>query len=185
MASDWTCGWIFKLSHLGGVWSAADFATGLGIGSAVHLRFGPHGNTQALYYANGGQVRRISYDKPPAEAGPLDFFTVAPCRAVDTRGPDAPGLTAGNARTFNLLGHCGVPATARALALNVTVVEPASGSYLRLYPGDDVGTDTNTISYLPGRTRANNATILLAADGAFAAFADGVLHLVIDVVGYY
>src|SRR6185295_1874593 len=117
LASDWACGWIFRLSELGGAWAAADFATSLGIGSAVHLRFGPHGNTQALYYttyAGGGQVRRISYDKPADDVGPLDFFTVAPCRAVDTRDPDAPGLAAGHARVFNLAGRCGVPATARA-----------------------------------------------------------------------
>jgi hypothetical protein len=37
--------------------------TGLGMGSAVTMIFGPHQGTQALYYttfANGGQVRRIS-----------------------------------------------------------------------------------------------------------------------------
>ena len=188
LASDWACGWIFRLGDFEGTLAAADFATSLGIGSAVHLRFGPHGNTQALYYttyAGGGQVRRISYDKPADDVGPLDFFTLAPCRAVDTRGPDAPGLAAGQARVFNLAGRCGVPVTARALALNVTVVQPASGSYLRLYPGDDVGTSTTTVSYLPARTRAGNATLLLSADGAFGAYADGALHLVIDVVGYY
>jgi glucose/arabinose dehydrogenase len=188
LASDWACGWIFRLSQFGDAWSAADFATSLGIGSAVHLRFGPHGDTKALYYTTyggGGQVRRISYDKPPVEVGPLDFFTVAPCRAIDTQGPDSPALSVGQARSFNLAGRCGVPVTARALALNVTVVQPASGSYLRLYPGDDVGTNTTTVSYHPNRTLANNATVLLDGGGTFMAFADGALHLLIDVVGYF
>src|SRR4030095_365943 len=38
LASDWVCGWIFRLSEFGGIWTAADFATSLGISSAVRLR---------------------------------------------------------------------------------------------------------------------------------------------------
>ncbi|HBL30227.1 MAG TPA: hypothetical protein DD490_25625, partial [Acidobacteria bacterium] len=62
--SDYVCGAIFRLTQ-SGTWSAATFATSLGSSSAVHLRFGPWGNSQALYYttfAGGGQVRRISYN---------------------------------------------------------------------------------------------------------------------------
>jgi hypothetical protein len=59
------CGKIFQLSPNGSNgFTASEFVTGLGNGSAVTLIFGPHQNTQALYYtsfAGGGQVRRISF----------------------------------------------------------------------------------------------------------------------------
>ena len=61
--SDYNCGKIFHLDPSGGGFNRVDFATGLGSGSAVHLRFGPYGSTQALYYttyAGGGQIRRIA-----------------------------------------------------------------------------------------------------------------------------
>ena len=48
--------------------------------------------------------------------GALDFYTIAPCRAVDTRGAagpyGAPALAAGAPRAFALAGRCGVPAAA-------------------------------------------------------------------------
>jgi len=61
--SDYVCGAIFRLTQSPS-YAASDFVRGLGSSSAVHLGFGPSGNTQALYYttyAGGGQVRRISY----------------------------------------------------------------------------------------------------------------------------
>jgi glucose/arabinose dehydrogenase len=71
--SDYVCGRIFVLNPNGqGGFTRADFVTGLGAGSAVHLRFGPWAGTQALYYttyAGGGQVRRITYSATPTIAG--------------------------------------------------------------------------------------------------------------------
>jgi glucose/arabinose dehydrogenase len=62
---EFVCGKIFLLSPNGaGVFTASEFVTGLGSASAVTIIFGPHQNTQALYYttfAGGGQVRRISF----------------------------------------------------------------------------------------------------------------------------
>jgi glucose/arabinose dehydrogenase len=61
---EFICGKIFQLSPNGaGDFTASEFRTGLGSSSAVTMIFGPHQNTQALYYttfAGGGQVRRIS-----------------------------------------------------------------------------------------------------------------------------
>lgn len=71
--SDFNCGRIFVLNPNGsGGFTRADFATGLGGGSAVHLRFGPWAGTQALYYtsyATGGQIRRITHTPAPTIAG--------------------------------------------------------------------------------------------------------------------
>ncbi|MGH9367048.1 MAG: S8 family peptidase, partial [Thermoanaerobaculia bacterium] len=47
------------------------------------------------------------------QPGPKSFYTVTPCRAVDTRnasGPlGGPALSAGGTRTFALAGQCGIP----------------------------------------------------------------------------
>ena len=63
--SDYVCGTLFTLtSAANGSFAQAPFVTGLGVNSAVSLIFGPHNDTQALYYtsyANGGQVRRIAF----------------------------------------------------------------------------------------------------------------------------
>ncbi|MDQ3856591.1 MAG: PQQ-dependent sugar dehydrogenase, partial [Chloroflexota bacterium] len=62
--SDYVCGKIFRLYYSDGAYRSAAFASGLGGSSAVHLRFGPYGPTQALYYttyASGGEIRRVRY----------------------------------------------------------------------------------------------------------------------------
>jgi glucose/arabinose dehydrogenase len=58
---DYVCGRIFALTPAG---TRTIFADQLGASSAVHLAFGPHGATQALYYTSyqsGGTVHRIAY----------------------------------------------------------------------------------------------------------------------------
>ena len=84
---DYNCGRIFRLvPRSEGGFEAETFATGFGPGSPVHLAFGPSGATSALYYttyANGGEVRRISY------AGTANRVPVA-ALAVDTASGPAP-----------------------------------------------------------------------------------------------
>lgn len=191
--SDFRCGAIFKLTQAG-TWSATTFATSLGVNSAVHLTFGPWGTTRALYYttfAGGGQVRRISL-RVPRPAGPLDFHTLQPCRVTDTRAAfgmqGGPALASGATRTFPVAGLCGVPSTASAVAINVTVVSPATGGHLRIEPGDDSAAGTSIINFAAGANRANNAVLSLGTAGDLAVTAmipSGTAHLVVDVMGYF
>ena len=80
--SDYNCGRIFSLRPNGsGGYTRIDFATGLGSSSAVHLRFGPLGSSQGLYYttyAGGGEVRSITY----GNANPIAALSAHP-----TSGP--------------------------------------------------------------------------------------------------
>jgi hypothetical protein len=191
--SDYICGWIFKLTQAG-TWSASDFATSLGNNSAVHLLFGPWGTTQALYYtsyAGGGQIHRISR-RVPRPGGPLDFYTLPLCRLVDTRSAfgmqGAPALSANVPRTFQAAGLCGIPSTASAVALNVTVVAPTTAGNLEIDPGDGSASGTSVINFAAGNARANNAIIPLGTAGDLLitpVLSSGTAHLVIDVVGYF
>ena len=91
-------------------------------------------------------------------APPQDFFTLAPCRALDTRQPgQGPALAAGIERTVTLAGLCGVPATAAAVAINVTVIGPGGAGHLELQPTGGIDGGASTINFGPGQTRANNA----------------------------
>lgn len=122
-----------------------------------------------------------------APAGPLDFYTASPCRLVDTRS-SGPALAGGSTRSFPGTGVCGIPATARVLAANVTAVNPPSAGYLQVIPGATAFTSTSVVHFTAGRMRANNAMILLGTDGNFlvvAGFASGTTHLIVDVVGWF
>ncbi len=126
-----------------------------------------------------------------ASAG-LDFYTLAPCRLVDTRNPNGqlagPALVAGAERTFTLAGTCQVPLTARALSLNVAVTQPTSAGNVRLYPAGVTTPFVATLNYSAAQTRSNNAIVSLDALGRMAAFCQqsgGTVHLIVDVNGYF
>lgn len=119
---------------------------------------------------------------------PLNFHTLPPCRAVDTRTTDGPALAAGSTRDFPLAGRCGVPSTARAVALNLTVQDPSTAGHLTMFPPGDPLPFTSTVNFRAGQTRANNAIVTLGVAGdasVFPGLSSGTVHLLIDVVGYF
>ncbi|MES1244020.1 MAG: hypothetical protein ABUT39_20625 [Acidobacteriota bacterium] len=141
--------------------------------------------------ADGNTVRRAGIPTGPGGAchtpqpPPMDFYTAAPCRLLDTRA-GAP-LQPGETRTFLLVGTCGIPAQARALSLNVTAVGAAAGGELILFPADQAQPTASSISFQAGQNRANNAMVPLSAGGAVQVRSSttGTIHLVLDVNGWF
>lgn len=118
---------------------------------------------------------------------PLNFFSVTPCRVVDTRSAGAP-LAAGVERTFPFTGApCGVPATAVAVSVNVAVTQPTAAGNVRLYPAGSAVPISSAINYAAGQTRTNNTVVGLGVAGALAAqcLPAGSTHLIVDVNGYF
>ena len=120
------------------------------------------------------------------------FYTVTPCRVVDTRnasGPyGAPALAAGADRTFVVTGQCTIPATARAVAVNVAVTQPTVGpGFFTLYAAGTSLPLVSTLNYSGGQTRGNNAIVPLSASGVLAVRCgqgSGTAQIIIDVNGY-
>lgn len=117
------------------------------------------------------------------------FFTVTPCRVVDTRLPgDGPGLSARSERVFVLSGRCGIPTSARAVSANLTVTGSPLPGDVRVRPAGTVLPETSSINYREGQTRANNAILMLGAAGDVAVIcshSDGSVELILDVNGYF
>jgi hypothetical protein len=139
------------------------------------------------------EVVLLGWQPPsPPPTGHLAFYTVAPCRLVDTRnapGPfGGPALPPGGQRILTLAGSCGIPVGAQAVSVNVTVVASAPG-YLALFPGDAVNPGSSNINFGAGQVRANNAILRLSTDttGTVAVLngSGGVSHLILDVNGYF
>jgi hypothetical protein len=118
---------------------------------------------------------------------PGNLFTVSPCRLADTRGAQGPALSPGADRTFPVWNLCGVPPTAQAVSVNITVTAPTQEGDLRLYASGAAAPFASAINYRVGQTRANNAILPLGATGRIAVRLDqtaGSVHFVLDVNGY-
>lgn len=131
-----------------------------------------------------------AYEKSTA-AG---FFALPPCRVADTRGAigpsGGPALAANSTRTFPVSGICLIPSTAKAVAVNVTVVGVTDTGDLRIYPAGSPLPIASTINFALGKVRANNAIIPLGVGGQIAVRCDmapastGQTHFLLDVTGY-
>jgi glucose/arabinose dehydrogenase len=154
---------------------------GSGFRGLTDLEQGPDGAVYVVSLVNGA-IYRIA-------AGGTAFHTLTPCRLLDTR--TGTPLTSGVERLFTLAGSCGVPASARALSLNVTVTAPGGPGHLTVFPGDQAVPPSSTLNFSAGQTRANSMVAPLSGDGqgrvkALASVAaSGAVHLILDVNGYF
>ncbi|MBV8202825.1 MAG: cadherin-like domain-containing protein, partial [Acidobacteria bacterium] len=121
------------------------------------------------------------------------YFTVAPCRAFDTRrAANAPALQSGVARLIQVTGTCGIPATATQVAINLTVTGATAAGTVELYRGDGTAAGLAQTDFAANQTRANNAVVQLALNGngtinaLLSTTAGGQsADFILDVDGYF
>ena len=175
--------------------AAATNVAVLGSGT-ITATTGAHGTgTVAVSVTNpgnsSGALSNAYFYDPPS--GALGYYTVPPCRLVDTRNPNGPlggpALPAGTRRLFTAIGSCGIPAGTKSLSVNLTVTTPAGGGYLGFYAGNAIPLGTSTINFTAGQTRTNNAVLELSTDGSgtlgVESGAVGSVEVIVDVTGYF
>ena len=118
------------------------------------------------------------------------FVPVAPCRIADTRlAPGSfggPALAAGAARSFPIpQSACGIPATAQAYALNVTVVPQGPLGYLTLWPTSMDQPLVSTLNSFQGSVVANAAIVPAGQNGAVSVYVTNPTDLILDIDGYF
>lgn len=119
----------------------------------------------------------------------LQFIPVTPCRVADTRNPagpfGGPEPTAGSSREFDIpKSACGVPSSAVAYSLNVTVVPNGSLNYLTLWPSGQARPNVSTLNS-DGRVKANAAIVPAGASGSVSVFVTDSTHIILDIDGYF
>jgi hypothetical protein len=127
-------------------------------------------------------------------AVPVDdlFHPLDPTRLLDTRaGPTQVGQysspwTAGMTRHVTMAGVAGVPPGADAVALNVTVTDTTSASFMTLWPKGQLRPSASNLNWTAGQTIPNAVTVKVGTDDAVSVYsALGNANVIIDVVGYY
>ena len=127
-----------------------------------------------------------------AQTGPYQFYALSPCRVVDTRNPNGvnggPGLGQATRRDFSIRGRCGVPTTAKAVSLNVTITAASTTSWLALWPSGQTMPYVSTINFTNSDPAlANGAVIGLSANAQDLSVynSTGTVHVILDVNGYF
>ena len=128
----------------------------------------------------------------PTPPQAISYFAVSPCRVADTRdapGPSGgPALSANTVRTFPIAGLCGLPSSAKAVAINLAVFQPSNAGDLRLFPAGSPAPLASAINFRSGIVRANNAIIPLGTGGQITVQCDmpsGSTNVFFDVFGFF
>jgi len=123
----------------------------------------------------------------------LAFYVVTPCRVVDTRASQGktgafgpPSLVASGTRDFPISSStCGIPKTAQAYSMNMTVVPQGPLPYLSAWPSGQAYPSVSTLNSPDGSVFANAAIVPAGANGAITVLAGNATDFIIDVDGYF
>lgn len=137
-----------------------------------------------------------------SETAPVNFVGMKPCRIADTRGilgftgqAGSPALVANSSRTFQVTGtvpglpaQCGIPTSAVAVSINITVTGFSGAGDLRIYPAGTTMPLASIINFQQENV-ANSTNLALGAMGAekgFTVRADGAsTQFIADINGYF
>jgi hypothetical protein len=119
----------------------------------------------------------------PAGTGGLSFYTLSPCRTLDTR-QNAVGPLAATFDASVIWSGCGVPVSAQAYVFNATVVPPAPLGYLTLWPPGTSQPNAAALSALDG-TVTSNMAVTPGASGSVDAFPSNPTQLILDIFGCF
>jgi len=138
--------------------------------------------------STNGAISSFTTSAPPSSG--YEFIPVAPCRIADTRNATGafggPALAAKSSREFDIpQSACGIPSTAVAYSLNVTVVPSGSLNYLTLWPSGQAQPNVSTLNSFDGRVKANAAITPAGVNGGVSVYASDATHVILDINGYF
>jgi YVTN family beta-propeller protein len=121
-----------------------------------------------------------------ANAAPLQFVAVTPCRLIDTRLTGGP-IPGGTSESFPIPqeGGCNIPTTAAAYSLNVSVVPSGQLGYLTIWPTGEDQPLVATLNSIDGRIKADAAIVPAGYQGAITIYVTNTTNVVLDINGYF
>ena len=127
-----------------------------------------------------------------ANAAPLQFVAVTPCRLYDTRpyyGGSGP-IPGGTSQTFNLpqlaqSKACASLSSAAAYSLNVTVVPSDALGYLTMWPTGEDKPVVSTLNSLDGRIKASAVIVPAGYQGDVSVYVTNTTNVILDIDGYF
>jgi hypothetical protein len=180
--------------------SNLNFVAGETVPNRVIVKLGAGG--QVAFFNSAASVHIIAdvsgwfTDASVPGASGSVFTGVTPVRILDTRsgigGFSSPVGPAGTI-VLTVAGWGGVPLMTStspvpptAVVLNVTAVNPATASYLTLFPDGAAQPTTSDLNFMAGQTIPNLVVVRVGANGKLDIFnAAGATDVIADVVGWY
>jgi hypothetical protein len=164
--------------------SSLNALTGTITANAAIVPAGANGSIDVFASDATNLVMDVNGYFAPMGTGGLSLYGVTPCRVVDTRKPAGSPAITSQMDVGVSASACGIPVTAQAHVLSVTVVPPASLGYVTLWPQGQTRPLASTLNALDGAITSNLA-IVPTTNGSISAFPSNPTHLILDISGYF
>ncbi|HXN49350.1 MAG TPA: glycoside hydrolase family 44 protein, partial [Bryobacteraceae bacterium] len=161
------------------------------VANAAIVPAGAAGAVSVFAYSATDVILDINgYFTASTNAGSFSFYTASPCRIADTRGATGPfggpSIAGGNERDFAVASAgCGIPSTAQAYSLNVTVVPPGYLGYLTTWPTGQARPNVSTLNSWTGKIVANAAIVPAGSNESVSVFVSDPSNVILDIDGYF
>ena len=103
---------------------------------------------------------------------------------VDSRSIGLGRLPGGSITTVNVAGRAGVPVDAKAVAVNVTTINPSLEGFATVFPCGEALPLASTLNFTAGSIVSNAAMVKVGAGGAICFFSNVETDAILDVNGY-
>jgi Tol biopolymer transport system component len=146
------------------------------------------GSFQPLAAGDSNNTWDVYLYGPEASGGGGGTFV--PCTVFDTRSSDGPALRSGTRKIITVAGTCGVPTTARSVAVNITVLQATNQGNLQIYPGNARKKPSAMLRFQKNATRTESFNLPLATNGAGTLAlvptvkGNGTVHVIVEVTSY-
>lgn len=161
--------------------------------SSLRTRWAAIGAAIAISLGAGG-IGLVNASSPPADEPGAGYYTIAPCRIIDTRsgqfniGPrDTP---IGQEETYVIdtrgyIGDCLFDAEPLAMSVNVTIVEATQPTFVTVFGAGEVP-NASTVNASNSDPVANTAITPIGPEGQMSIYNRwGEVNVVIDVYGFF
>ena len=169
--------------------SNLNFAAGQTIANSVTVQTGDLG--KICFYTSA--KTQLIVDSLQLYAVGKGFVPAGPTRLADTRSaPTFDGrvqgggpVLANNVLHVPVAGRAGVPLSASAAVLNVTVVGAHAAGYVTAWPCGETQPTASNVNFDTGSTIAGSATIRPGSNGEICLYTSADTDLIVDLDGYW
>jgi hypothetical protein len=115
---------------------------------------------------------------------PARVFDSRPATTADGQNQNGGKLSANQIVELLVAGRVGVPADASAVALNITITDPAADGFATAYPCGAAKPNASNVNFRAGQTVANLTLLKVGANGKVCITSTAATHLVVDVSAF-
>jgi hypothetical protein len=113
------------------------------------------------------------------------YTPIAPVRIMDTRNSLMhKRLDDDDTNEVMIRGVAGIPASAAAVVVNLTVTNPSKAGFVTLYPCAQVWPGTSNLNFEAGESMPNLTLTRIGVNGCLRLYNDVAADAIVDVVGY-